>query len=261
MGKRRPGAVLLISLTLLSVAGTLAMMSQPALAQGQSLSGWLHVIWADPSADANGEPGPRYVLIDDQDQWTEVKLDEDRLRPRGGPLAFNRKRVTITGEWEEGLPGGQGGGFAPRRRLRVDVIRAAQGAGAPAAPLAAAPLAVTGSQPWVTILCRFADFPTVTPRPKRYFDTLLAGVYPGLDHYWREVSYDNVNIAGSVVVGWYNLPQPRSYYVYDQNGDGQVDLDFQRAKNDCTAAADADVFFPNFVGINLMFNQSLDCCA
>src|SRR5215510_2762097 len=266
MGKWRPGAILLISLTLLSVAGTLAMMPESALAQGQSLSGWLHVIWADPSPDANSEPGPRYVLIDDQDQWTEVKLDEDRLRPLGGPLAFNRKRVTVAGEWEEEQPSGQRGGFAHRRRLRVDNIQVEPYAGAPAAPLAAAPRAVTGSQPWVTILCHFADSATVTPRPKSYFDALLdpllgAGVYPGLDHYWRQVSYKNVNIVGSVVVGWYNLPQPRSYYVYDQNGDGVADLDFQRAADDCTAAADADVFFPNFADINLMFDQSLDCCA
>jgi hypothetical protein len=58
-----------------------------------------------------------------------------------------------------------------------------------------------------------------------------------------------------------HFPQPGSYYVYDGNGDGSEDLDFARAVDDCTAAADPDVFFPNFVGINLMFNQNLDCCA
>ena len=36
--------------------------------------------------------------------------------------------------------------------------------------------------------------------------------YPGLDHYWREVSYNQMNVTGSNVVGWYTLPQPMSYY-------------------------------------------------
>jgi hypothetical protein len=34
-----------------------------------------------------------------------------------------------------------------------------------------------------------------------------------------------------------------------------------RLFNDCTAIHDASVYFPNFVGINLMFNDLLDCCA
>jgi len=113
-----------------------------------------------------------------------------------------------------------------------------------------------GDDPLSLWRCRECD-----TTPQEYFAKLLAGVYPGLDHYWRQVSYKNVNIVGSAVVGWYNLSRPRSYYVYDQNGDGFVDLDAQRASDDCTAAADADVFFPNFVGVNLMFNQTLDCCA
>ena len=30
--------------------------------------------------------------------------------------------------------------------------------------------------------------------------------YPGLDHYWRELSYNQMNVTGSEVVGWYTLP-------------------------------------------------------
>jgi hypothetical protein len=59
---------------------------------------------------------------------------------------------------------------------------------------------------------------------------LMGSSYPGMDHYWREVSYENINLAGSAVVGWYNLPQPRSYYVYDRDGDGDADRD-DRLKN------------------------------
>lgn len=38
------------------------------------------------------------MLIDDQGRWTRLLLDKDLIRPFGGPLAFNRKRVKIVGE-------------------------------------------------------------------------------------------------------------------------------------------------------------------
>ncbi|MCZ7624916.1 MAG: hypothetical protein M5R38_02915 [Candidatus Methylomirabilis sp.] len=86
--------------------------------------------------------------------------------------------------------------------------------------------AVSGSQRWATILCRFADSTGITPHPKTWFETLmLGGTYPGMEHYWQELSYGQINLGGSLVVGWYNLPQPRSYYIYDRDGNGSVELD------------------------------------
>lgn len=61
------------------------------------------------------------------------------------------------------------------------------------------------------------------------------------------------------MTGWYTLPQPRSYYVYDRNGDGLEDSDSGRLLDDCAGAADADVFFPEFFGLNLMFSADLSC--
>jgi len=262
MRSRRLTVSLVISLTVLGLGGALLLLIPYAVqAQDALLSGWFQVIWADPLAGANAEPGPRYVVIDDQERWTEIVLDERRVRALGGPLALNHKRVTIAGEWERPVAGSQKGLAVDQRRLQVDALQVEPSAGASLASSQAASFAVTGSQPWVTILCRFGDSVNPPAWPKAYFEGLLAGAYPGLDHYWREVSYNKINIVGSIVVGWYTLPQPRSYYVYDQNGDGFVDLDFQRAKDDCTAAADAAVSFPQFVGINLMFDRSLGCCA
>ena len=40
--------------------------------------------------------------------------------------------------------------------------------------------------------------------------------------------------------------------------DGLEHLDFGRAAHDCAAVADSAVYFPNFVGINFMFNGDLD---
>ena len=220
---------------------------RPAVAQQVSLSGAFHTVWGDPPA---GVPQIRYTLVDDQGRVTELLVDEALLRPLGGRAAVNRKRVTIVGDR-----------VGPDARVvRVRSVRFARAEDAAAAQLGMS--FVTGPQPWVTILCRFGDSPTVTPHPKSWFETLMLGTTaPNMDHYWRELSYDNINVTGSVVAGWHDLPQPRSYYVYDSNGDGTDNLDHGRAAQDCTAVADPNVFFPDFVGINLMFNEDLDCCA
>ena len=203
-----------------------------------SLDGQLVIVWGD------GDPAIRYYLLDASGQTTQLLLDEEMTRPLGGILALNGQQVSVTGVWLA----------APGAVLRVESISSVGEAGGGQAD------DVVGSQPWVSILCKFADIPD-EPEPLSYFESLYSTTYPGLDHYWREVSYDQIDLIGSDSVGWYVLPQPWSYYVYDQDGDGSPDLDFGRAAQDCTAVADADVYFPDFVGVNLMFNATLDCCA
>ncbi len=188
--------------------------------------------------------------MEDRDQTHLLSIPEELLRRWGGVLRLNRQRVTVVVD-----PTVRQGG---RRVVRA--LSPAKGTGS-ADPDSIYSAAVTGSQPWVTILCRFGDSTNVTPHPKSWFETLMGSAYPGMDHYWRELSYNQMNLTGSVVVGWYDLPQPRSYYVYDQDNDGSEELDFERATTDCTAVADPDVYFPDFVGINLMFNDTLGCCA
>ena len=120
----------------------------------------------------------------------------------------------------------------------------------------AAPEPLLGSVPWVSVLCKFADIPA-EPQPLSYFQNMFANQYPLLDHYWRAVSYGHMNLAGSTAVGWYTLPQPRAYYVYYDELNGRLITDMNRLWADCTAAADADVYYPDYYGINLMFNGDL----
>jgi hypothetical protein len=71
----------------------------PETSTGQQLlSGWFHMIWEDPPPDSGLEPAIRYVLIDDQNQWFELLLNEELVRSVGEPLVFNRKRIKIVGE-------------------------------------------------------------------------------------------------------------------------------------------------------------------
>ncbi|MDD2923468.1 MAG: hypothetical protein PHQ36_14375, partial [Anaerolineales bacterium] len=55
-----------------------------------TITGWFTTVW-------NGEP--HYSITDDQGQVTKLLLDEELAKPLGGPLALDRKRVTISGEF------------------------------------------------------------------------------------------------------------------------------------------------------------------
>jgi M6 family metalloprotease-like protein len=234
----------------LSEAARLASVSPLGVGQMRSLSGWFHVIFGDAPSGSGVSAISGYVLIDDQGQATELLIDEQTLRAFGGVRAINHQAVRVTGQAALASFTGVQSALPLLAVQTLDLDGPQRTAAA-----VAASQAVTGPQPWATILCRFADLAAVTPHPISWFSTLMLGTTaPGLDHYWRELSFNNVNLIGSAVYGWYMLPQPRSYYVYGN----PAQLDFQRAANDCTAVADADVYFPSFVGINLMFNDNLD---
>ena len=240
----------------------------PATAQDQSLTGWFSLTVADYPPESGRAAETSYALTEDSGARHELLIDTALMQPLGGPVTLNRKRVTVVGEWEHDplrfrarsielapLPSTASSGrtFAP------DSFPDEPTPPRSALPAAEADSHVRGSQAWVTILCRFGDATNVTPYPVSHYEKLMGSAYPGLEHYWREVSDENLpNLNGSVVVGWYNLRRPRAYYVSDTDGDGEEDADLERAARDCTAAADADVFLPDFEHINLAFNQDLD---
>ena len=90
---------------------------------------------------------------------------------------------------------------AQGRRVRVVADAAAPAGGEPLAVIffdGPAPDAtqVSGSQPWVSLLCKFSDLAT-EPRNPSYFSERFADSPGRLDHYWREVSYDQIDIVGS----------------------------------------------------------------
>lgn len=124
--------------------------------------------------------------------------------------------------------------------------------------------AVSGNQPWVSILCKFSDNNN-EPKDQNYFQDMYANQAAGLDHYWREVSYNNINIVGSIAIDWVDLPSTHTTYVPNPGSGTDADLDL--LFDDCIAAADSLVDFSDagngqpFAGVNMMFNDNLDCCA
>jgi M6 family metalloprotease-like protein len=228
-----------LSLAAMAAAGPSAG-AWAAPAQPGQLTGQLVVLWGDGPPGSNVALPPVFVLIDAKGNSTKIQLSESQVAAAGGLDALRGKQVTVTGEPTSA-------GALEAQSVQVVGQAAEQGeAGVEAT-------AVSGSQPWISILCLFSDY-TSPPRTLSYFQNMYSGSYPGLDNYWRQQSFDLVNVVGSGAKGWYTLPHPRSYYVYGS----PASLDFSRAANDCTGVADADVFFPNYVGINLMFSAELD---
>lgn len=228
-------------------AVALALSSwQPAFAQSAqpiSASGWFNIVWGD------GRPGSSKVVIytftDDAGQLSILSLDDALMQPLGGAQALDRHRIQVAGirQVSVAAEGGQ-----PTIRVdSVSLLNPAEGLEAEGVTAQA----VTGSQPFLSIMCKFSDVST-EPKTLTYFKNMYSNVYPGLDSYWREVSYLTANIAGSNALGWYTLPHPRSYYLPGGH------LDHASAAADCTAAVDAAVNFAPFRGINLMFNGDLD---
>jgi M6 family metalloprotease-like protein len=227
-----------------SVVTGAASRSSPrtsAASETETYTGTFGIIWGDGSA-GSGLTAETYWLSDGAGLPLRLDLTPELAQPWGGPLALNGRRLTVTGTRAA----------VSAQADEVDVLQVQSLE--PAAGVGTADLgtqAVTGSQPWVTIMCKFPDRPA-SSTGLSYFQGMYGTTYPTLDHYWRELSYNNINVVGSNAVGWYTLPQPRSYYVPSGS------LSFSRAANDCTALANAAVDFRPFVGINLMFNDIFD---
>ena len=208
------------------------------------MQGTLELRWGDSSPGA--EPQSQFEVAVVEADGTRHPLDTaSALRAAGNLFAMAGRRVALSvqpGPWPDG-------------KLVADAIVVADAS----AKAAATPL-VSGSQPWVTLACKFSDIAT-EPQTVAYFSTMLSNTTGRLDHYWREVSYNKVNVAGSTAYGWFTLPHPRSYYVPVGANCSSPRANLDALFTDCTAAADSTVNFSPFVGINTFYNGDLDGCA
>ncbi len=198
------------------------------------LVGTFTVVWGD-ATPGSGETYTDYFLST-QNQTIRLVAGEEMLAPLGGPVGLNRQNVVVQGAWLDN-----------EQTMRVEAISLVNGA-------QASPQGVYGPKPWISILCKFADYPD-EPKDKPYFVNMYSDQYPGLDHFWRQNSYELANLEGSAVAGWFVLPHERAYYLPGGN------LDWWTAAADCTGVADPTVDFSPYTGINMMFNADLDCCA
>ena len=219
------------------------LLTTPVFAE--SLIGTLTVQWGDPHPDLDDPTVRRIMLTDDAGQHTELTMSDELFR--GGIFRWNGRRVEV-------LPPAGAAPREPGEAMRVGALRliGEESLGG----------TVSGSQPWISILCKFADVAT-EPENLAFFQNMYANTPGELDHYWREVSYDHIDIVGSTAIDWVDLPDNHTDYVPTPGSNSDADLN--TLFDDCTAAADPFVDFANggtpFAGINMMFNDLLDCCA
>jgi M6 family metalloprotease-like protein len=261
-------------LALLALAGVLlALMAAHSTARAQSagLSGTFVTVWSDgvpvpgPGGARPQSLPPQHFVVDGRGKMTEIAVDETVMARAGGMLALNGKPVTVT-------LGAAVAANGPRTAQEIRRAPAPSGGSGnvgiqqldPGAP------DVTGSKPYAAILCRFKNRSTDTPQQPSYYETLFGATRPGLDHYWREVSYNKINIAGTQVFGWFNLAKNESdYHVIDPaTGQPKINprtglpsVDTGKLATDCAAAGDSQVNYANFKGVAVFFNGELDGLA
>jgi hypothetical protein len=225
------------------------MLPPAARAQdsASTITGTLGVLWADPRPGA-GVPHRVFTLTDESGRTRGVALGETLLREHGGAAALVGHRVEL-----------RVAGTKEPRLTALAIVRD-QGRSADvsfARSTAAFTASAPQTRPFAIILCRFSDSRQVTPAAKSHYERYVAGsTFPSVSDYWREVSAGQLDLAGSAVYGWYDLPQPRAYYVSASGSPNP-----SRLAEDCAAVADADVNFPAFAGVAFQFNQDLGCCS
>jgi M6 family metalloprotease-like protein len=112
-------------------------------------------------------------------------------------------------------------------------------------PAAAAPV----TRPLAVILCKPSDRPT-EPHPKSYYEAMFnetGNGQGGMFDYWRDVSYGQLSVSGTVVKGWYTVPKTTTEWNDLARG---ADIDA------CASMAKDDVDFSKFAGVVVLTNAT-----
>ena len=239
----------------------------------QTMTGRLELVWGDPGAAAKASQGPasqgpgerfHVTLVDDA--GGRHALDPDQALHAADDLyALYGRRIAVSTTTARAKTGGRAvrviDAIVPIDDLADDLVPASSASRTRVSARAPAQggQKITGVTSWVTLMCKFSDIAT-EQKTLSFFQSQYGTGIGQLDHYWQEVSYGQINLAGSMAYGWASLPEPRSIYVTkDEAGKDKADLG--KLFTDCIAAHDANVDFAvngGVQGVNMMFNGDLD---
>ncbi len=230
--------------------GLTTSLAQPQTAAQQDISGTLYATVGDPASGTRAPSRTLYWLLADSNQAYDLNFSADYLHANPGLQNLVEKRVKVSGAVDTSAKAqavGQTSAFQVSNLVTIDT------------PQAHAQPRLAGSQPFISILCKFQDN-AAEPQNRNYFVDQLTGANNPInfDKYFREMSFNTIDLQGSDVQGWYTLPKPRSDYI---SGTPEK-ADLKALAQDCTALAkQANVDFSKTYGINLMFNGALDSAA
>lgn len=207
-------------------------------AHATQVQGRLELQWGDPVRSAQGHADAQFRATLVGDDGMRIALDPAQaLHAAENLYALSGRRIAVE--------------FSP---ASTDVLPYAIDA-IVAADAKSAGDKIAGTTIWRTILCKFSDVAT-EQKDLAFFNSQYGNSAGQLDNYWREVSYNKINLAGSSAHGWFVLPHPRAFYIPA----GQS-ANLNQLFDDCTAAANPSVDFSTgggVQGINMMFNGDLD---
>jgi hypothetical protein len=171
-----------------------------------TVEGILSIRWID-EFQSNGSVVHKqeYLLQDGYNIPIVLELENNIAVPLGWPNDMIGQKIKVTGFWEPGTESISSLSGVESIFL-ADLIVPLQSWNITSSAV------ISGSKPFITILCKYPEEVDVT-YPKLWFETMMGNQYPGMDYFWREVSYNNVDLTGSSVVGWYNLPKSRADYA------------------------------------------------
>jgi M6 family metalloprotease-like protein len=133
------------------------------------------------------------------------------------------------------------------RRLTV-LIGMLAGAAMAIVPVGSAS-AISGTHPLAVVLCKFTDR-TSEPHPVSYYQDMFSETGAGkrgVFDYWKEVSYNQLDLTGTVVKGWYTVPKT----VAQWNA-----LSRPERLDTCASQAVNDIDYNNFAGVVVLTNQT-----
>lgn len=218
------------------------------------LIGTLEFIWGD-SLENPGQEGRHRISVIDR-KGRRFILD-DRQALKISPDLHRHNRRLVAAHLRQPKASATKWNVEAIFRLREPQVRG--GYMRSIAHKAMADNAISGVTTWITLLCKYSDYPNEYQTASYYQSRYGSGVGQ-LGHYWQEVSYGKINLSGSDTYGWYVLPFPRSHYVR-LGADGKEHADLYMLAQDCAAAADPSVNFsayPNLTGINFFFSWDLE---
>lgn len=113
-------------------------------------------------------------------------------------------------------------------------------------------LAITGSQHWAVLMCKFADVGS-EPQGKAFFEDMFKRTSgPSLHNYWREASYNNISAITADAHGWFTLPKSRAGYSFSSATAG---FNVEDIIQDCVNVANPTVNFAPYDAVAVMLNS------
>lgn len=231
----------LLALVLVSILVFNSSMQAFGQSSNKVISGVFSILNGDPAPGSGKRHITLYRVTDAQGVVYELDFGATVL-PTGGILQLNRQKVKISGQLQtaRNSVGTQG--------LQVQTIELDKTAPAPVRN-------IVGTQKFISLACKFGDI-SEEPRPLSFFTNQLGNSRPGFNHYFREMSFNRLNMDGSAAFGWFTLPSPRATYIVNGNAN------LNKLAKDCTDQAKNNaVNFTGAYGINMMFNGELDGAA